>query len=135
MRHTQKTPTHTQKVHNVQKQQAGKVTTEFSHRLKFKTKKVRKVCFHLTSTHTHTSDRLLQELGDGVGVVGVDGTGEHKLPLHLREAFFQQSPAPTQWLSHQGLHAHTHTNTHRQTHIHTHHYKWQNCIITTISSS
>lgn len=47
----------------------------------------KKACLHLTGTHmhthTHTSDRLLQELGDGVGVVGVDGSGKHKLSLHL----------------------------------------------------
>lgn len=45
----------------------------------------KKACLHLTGTytHTHTSDRLLQELCDGVGVVGVDGSGKHKLSLHL----------------------------------------------------
>lgn len=74
---------------------------------------------------SHTSDRLLQELCNGVCVVRIDGSGEHKLSLHLREALSQQSPTPTQWLSHQGLH----TGTHK-----TSYYNWQKqCVITTDS--
>lgn len=68
----------------------------------------REECAYL---QTHTSDGLLQELGDGVSAVAVDGAGEHKLPLHLHETVPQQSPTPTQRLSHQGLNAHKEKHT------------------------
>lgn len=50
-----------------------------------------------------TSHRLLQELGDLVRVLGVQGGGEDKLALRFHEVLPEQLPASGKGLTYQGL--------------------------------
>lgn len=50
-----------------------------------------------------TFHRLLQELGDLVRVLGVQGGGEDELALRLHEVLPKQLPASGKGLPHQGL--------------------------------
>lgn len=98
---------------------------EFSRRLKFKTKKVRKVCFHLTSTHMHTNTCT--------HTPRTDCSRNSAMVSVLSESMERantNSPSTSEKLSfsrarrrHSGCrtrdYTHTRTNTHRQTHAHT----------------
>ena len=52
---------------------------------------------------TLTFHRLLQELGDLLDVLGVQGGGEDKLALCLHKVLPEQLPAPGKGLTYQGL--------------------------------